>query len=559
MDLKKEALKYALQNAVQFGGKANPGAIIGKIISSDPELKSRIKEVSQAAKSAAEEVNAMGGEDQSKKLEELAPELLERKKQKRSGLKELPNAVRGKVTTRIPPEPSKYAHVGHAISFMINYLYAKKYDGRCFVRFEDTNPELSRQEYVDAILEDLEYVGIKPDGVSYVSDDIEKILGCAEKLISEGSAYVCSCSVDDMREKRRKGLACECRGRNAGDNEKDWKRMLEKGFKPGEAVLRLKGDMESKNMVMRDPALCRISHEEHYRLGKKHAVWPLYDFENAVEDGITGITHILRSIEFGAMRVELQDSLKEMLGLPKQTVVQYGRFNVTDALSQGREIRQLIERKEVEGWDDPRLVTIKALSRRGIRPETFRDLAVEFGISTTPTNIDWSVISAHNRKYLDASSRRYFFVESPKKIRIEKAPEQEIGLKFHPDDPKPERRFSTADSFLISEKDCNGLQGMRGKLVRLMDCLNFTAGERFVFDSLEIERYRSSGAKIIHWLPSEGNVEAEILMPDASFASGLAESSASGIKIGEIVQFARFGFCRLEKKEKKLRFIYCHE
>ena len=561
MELKKTALKYALQNAVQFKGSASAGAVIGKIISENPELRNKIKDVAAAAKAAVKEVNNIRPGEQTKKLQEIAPELLEKKKTEKRSLSELANAEKGKVVTRIPPEPSKYAHVGHAISFMINYLYAKKYEGKCIVRFEDTNPDLSKQEFVDAILEDIKYLGIKADKTSYVSDNLEKLYVHAEKLIAAKNAYVCFCTVENMRESRRKGTECACRNASSAENKKNWKKMLKRDYKAGEAVLRLKGDMQSKNHVMRDPVLLRISYEKHYRKGDKYCVWPLYDFENAIEDAEMGITHILRSIEFGGMRVELQDKLKTLLKLPKQTVTQYGRFNVTDALTQGREIRELINKKEVSGWDDPRLVTIKALARRGIQPETFADLAVEVGLSTTPTNIDWSVISSFNRKYLDASASRYFFVENPKEIKISKAPSRKIALKLHPSADKTEREFTVSDMFYVAEKDYNEITKMDGDLIRLMDCLNFTVSkDKFAFDSLEVEKYRESGKKIIHWLPAKGNVETEILMPSASIVKGLAEGSASDIKVGEIVQFARFGFCRLEKKSKeKLEFIYCHK
>lgn len=560
MDLKKTALKYALQNAVEFKGKANPGAVIGKIISENPELKSKIKDVAAAAKAAVEEINNTKPEEQVKKLQEIAPELLEKKKAEKRGLLELENAAMGKVVTRIPPEPSKYAHIGHALSFLINYLYARKYEGKCFVRFEDTNPEMSKQEYVDAILEDIKYLGIKPDKTVFVSDDMEKLYSYAEKLIEGKSAYMCFCNVDKMREARHKGKECECRNASSEENRKNWKKMLSGEFREGEAVLRLKGDMQSENHVMRDPVIFRISTGKHYRHGEKYKVWPLYDFENAAEDGMMGITHVMRSIEFGGMRVELQDMIKTLLKLPKQTVIQYGRFNVIDALTQGREIRELIAKKEVAGWDDPRLVTVKALRRRGIQPETFADLAIEVGLSTTPTNIDWNVISSFNRKYLDASSKRYFFIESPKRIKVENAPRKEVLLKLHPSEEKGGRKLSVSEEFLIAEKDFNELKRFRdNELVRLMDCINFTANDgKFSYDSDRVEKYRESGKKIIHWLPEKGNIEAEVLMPTATIVKGLAEGDASKIKEGEIVQFTRFGFCRLENKEK-MQFIYCHE
>ena len=557
MDLKEQSLKYALQNAVQFKGKPNPGAVIGKLLSENPELKSKIKEVSKIAREACEEVSKMSLEEQTKRLEQEAPDLLTKKKQKRDNLKELPDSIEGKFATRIPPEPSKHAHIGHAVSFLTNYLYAQKYKGKCFLRFEDTNPELSKQEYVDSILEDLDYLGIKPDSVKHVSDDMDAFYSNAEKLIQKDELYVCSCSLEDMRSNRQNCRECDCRQKKPEHNLKEWKKMLSREFEPGSRVLRLKSDMESKNAVMRDPVLFRISHQEHYRHGNKYSVWPLYDFENAVEDGTTGVTHILRSIEFGGMRVELQDRLKELLNLPKQQVFQYGRFNLENSLSQGREIRKMIEEKKVQGWDDPRLVTIKALARRGIQKETFRDLAIEFGISTTPTNVEWSVLSAHNRKYLDKSCSRYFFIKDPKLIEIMNAPSQEIKLKLHPDDDKPERLFSTDDKFFLSEKDASSLKD--GSFARLMDCLNFSAGEKFVFDSLEIDAYREKKGMIIHWLPEKENLKARVLMPDATFTEGLVEKNASKIKIGEIVQFSRFGFCKLEKKSEVMEFIYCHD
>ena len=560
MELKKTAFKYALLNAVQFDGKSSHGAVIGKLISQNPELKTRIKDVAAAAKDAVREVNEMPLSDQTEKLKKVSPELLVKKKAEKRTLAELPNAVKGKVVTRIPPEPSKYAHIGHAISFMINYLYAKKYKGKCYLRFEDTNPELSRKEYADAILEDMEYLGIKPDKITYVSDDIAKFYSYAEKMIESGCAYACFCSVESMRELRQKGSACECRTAPVSENRKTWKKMLARGFDPGEAVVRFKGDMKSKNSVLRDPVIFRINYKNHYRHGKKYGVWPLYDFANSVEDGTQGVTHILRSIEFGGMRVELQNRIKSCLDLPVQTVTQYGRFNVTDALTQGREIRELIKKGEVSGPDDPRLVTIKALIRRGIQPATFEDLAVEVGLSLTPTNLDWTVISSFNRKYLDPSASRYFFIEDPQKITVENAPSQEIALRLHPSAKKSERKFSVNSEFYIAEKDRFEVKNAKG-LVRLMDCLNFTvSGKKFRFDSLEVAKYRKQGHRIIQWLPAEGNLHAEILMPQGRTTKGLAESSASKIGVGKIVQFARFGFCRLEKKTKDcLRFVYCHE
>src|SRR3989338_10624807 len=413
------------------------------------------------------------------------------------------------------------------------------------------------------MLEDLDYLGIKPDKTVFISSEIPMLYMHAERLIKHGSAFVCFCWVEKMRELRHEGFGCSCRQKDAKQSMDEWKEMLSGKYPPGHAVLRLMGNMQSKNHVMRDPVLFRITFTEHYLHGSKYCVWPLYDFANSVEDGVMGITHIMRSSEFGTMRTELQDNIKTMLKLPKQTVIQYGRFNVKGAVAQGREIRKMMEDGTIKTWDDPQLVTIKALRRRGIQPETFWELAIEVGLSPTEANFDWRMISAFNRKELDPKCSRYFYVENPQKASVKGAPKRKVELKLHPDTPeRGSRQFSVSDTFYLSKKDLDAISKLKGaSLVRLMDCLNFKKSDSgFVFDSVEYERYRMSGSSIIHWLPADDKslLNVKVLMPDGSTSKGLAEAAAADVKIGEIVQFARFGFCRLESKnEKELSFIYC--
>jgi len=562
MDIKKKILKYTLQNAVKFNGKANPGAVIGKLLKEDEGLKSRIKQLSKGIQKAVKEVNKLSLEQQKEKLKQIAPEMLEKKKAEKRGLPELKNAVMGKVVTRIPPEPSKYNHIGHALSFLLNYLYAKKYKGKAVLRFEDTNPTASKQEYVDAMKEDvLEYLDIKPDKTVFVSDDMPRFYKLAEDLIKRNKAYVCFCKREKMQDLRHKGLSCECRNNSAEKNLEEWKNMLNRKYKEGECVLRLKIDLKSGNHVMRDPVIFRIIYAEHYRQKNKYCVWPLYDFENAVEEEFCGITHILRSSEFGNMRIELQDYIKDLFGFKKQEIIQYGRFNVAGAITQGREIRKLISEKKVIGWDDPRLVTLRALKRRGIAPEVFYELALKVGLSKTLTNIDWTVISSISRKILDANSNRYFFIHEPKEIAIKNAPEMQVKIKLHPEhDDRGTRSLKTDERFYIPKNDFRELK--QGELYRLMHAFNFKKQKnQFVFDSVELEKYKKQGKSIMHWLPRhEKLVSVEVLMPNAEIVRGVAEPSVKKIKINEVVQFERFGFCRLDSIEKdKLSFWFTHE
>jgi glutamyl-tRNA synthetase len=283
----------------------------------------------------------------------------------------------------------------------------------------------------------------------------------------------------------------------------------------------------------------------------------MYDFENSIEDSITGITHILRSNEFGNMRIELQNYIKELLGLKKQTIVQYGRFNITGAISQGREIREMIEKGEVSGWDDPQLVTLKALKRKGIVKETFWEIAKQVGLSKTPTNLDWSLINSVNRKILDDKAPRYFFIKKPVKIKIEGAEERTIELGKHPTKDLGKRVFKVGSEFIIEEEDYKQLQD--GKIYRLMDCLNFKKQKnKLIFYSLSYKEF-PKGALIMHWLPeSKDNLKTTILMDDGSEIEGIAESHLKELKEGDIVQFQRFGFCRLDSEEK-MYFIFSHK
>lgn len=558
-----EMRALALQNAHKYGGKASQGAVMGKVLAAHPELKGRSAEIGKALAAILSEVNALPAEKQLAELERVAPELLvEKKKEQKRDLPELEGAEQGKVVTRIPPEPSKYAHIGHAYSFLVNYLYAKKYAGRCILKFEDTNPEKCTQEYVDAMTEDITgYLRIDPSEVMLVSDDLPAMYGLAQGLISKRKAYVCTCVRERMQELRHRGEGCEHRRAQADENLALWKDMLAGKFAAGDAVLRLAGDMAADNQVMRDPVLFRISMARHFRHGTTYRVWPLYDFENAVGDALHGVTHIMRSSEFGTMRNELQNRLKDLLGFPKQVIVHYGRVNITGSLTKGREIREKIASGEMRGWDDPRLVTLKALKRRGIQPEAIHEFVLQAGMSPAETNIDFSVIAALNRKLLDARATRFFFIAHPERVRIEGAPRVEVRLRKHPDFPeRGYRAHTTGEEFLLEKADLDSLR--EGELYRLMDCLNFTKeGRHLVFHSLEHEKYRESGKRIIHWLPAnERLLDVEVMMPDATTLHGKGEPGMAEARVDEVVQAERFGFMRLDAKSAtRLSFWYSHK
>ena len=558
--LKNIIRKYALQNALKYKGKANLGAVIGKVFAENPALKEKAKEINKEVTSVIKEINKLSLEQQEKKLQEIAPELLESKKEaKEKNIFEFLGIREGqKVVTAFPPEPSKYPHIGHAKAIFVNYELAKRYNGTFYLRFEDTNPELVEEDFYESNLKDYEWLDIKPDKIDYASDFMEEFYKYAEKIINDNHAYVCSCIQEVIKENRKNGIECQCRYNLPEKNLEKWQEMFK--TKAGKYVLRLKGHMQSPNTTLRDPVIFRIVDSPHPRKKKKYRVWPNYDFESAIMDGIEGITYRLRSKEF-ELRNELQRLIQTIVGFRETKIYEFARFNLQGVESSGRIIRDLIKKRKLIGWDDPSLTTLVALRRRGFLPESIKEFVLSTGLTKTEAVLTWDDLIVHNRRLLDAKCNRYFFIENPKEISIEKAPEQTCELKLHPEfKERGSRKFKTKDKFYVTERDFKGFKD--GKLYRLMDCLNFKkVKNKFVFDSLDYKKYKQKGDKIIHWLPIQKDLlKVEILMPNKEVNKGLAEPMVRNLKVDDVVQFTRFGFCRLDRKEKnKLIFWYTHD
>ena len=557
MSLETTIRKYALQNAVKYGGKANIVAVIGKVLSESPELKKDMGKLSKEIKKIVEQVNSLSPEKQEKELEKHAGLIKEKPKEQKDifsvfGIKE-----GEKVVTAFPPEPSKYPHIGHAKSILLNYELAKRNNGKFILRFEDTNPKLAEKEFYKIHLENYEWLGIKPDLVEYASDYVPKFYELAREMIKKGYAYVCTCIQEEIKKNRFEGKECNCRILMEDEHEK----RLEEMFKAaeGKMVLRLKGYMQHENTTMRDPTLLRAIDHEHARQGKKYRIWPTYDFENAVLDGLEGVTYRLRTKEF-ELRNELQNYMQNILGFNQTKIYEFARFNMEGVESSGRIIRELIKKKKLIGWDDPSLTTLVALKRRGFAAEAIRNFVLSTGITKTEATLTWDDLIVHNKRILDAKAGRYFFIHDAKEIKIENAPEQNVKLKLHPDAKERERSFNVKDEFFIEKKDFAELK--ENKLHRLMDCLNFKKkGNKIVFDSLEHEHFKKNPGLIIHWLPnSKDLINAEILMPDKKVIKGAAEPLTKKLNENDVVQFVRYGFCRLDKKGKdKLRFWFTHD
>lgn len=535
---KKELRRYVLDNAVLYKGKANLKAVVGHLIGKFPELKKDMIKFMKELRKTIDDVNSLNFEEQKKELEKLG---MVEKIKKETKLFDFFGIKKGeKVITAFPPEPSKYLHIGHAKSVLLNYLLAKEYKGKFYLRFEDTNPELVDNEFYDIILEDIKWLGIKPDKVQYASDHMDLFYELGEKLVKEGKAYVCFCDSEKIKENRRKKVVCGCRENN------NWKEFLK--AKGKSCVVRLNGDMKHKNAVMRDPTFFRIISKNHPRVGNKYRVWPTYEFQNSVMDGYFKISHRLRGKEFEAMS-ELQKYLQKLLGFNLTKTYEFARFNMKGILSSGRVIREKIKEKELIGWDDPRLTTLVALRRRGFLAEAIKDFVVSTGISKSESTMTWDDLIVKNRRIIDDVANRYFFISEPKKIKIKGFSGMDVSVPLHPD-REGVRKLKVKDEFYVKDKL------VKGKNYRFMHLFNFKDG-KFVSEGLD----KSLGAKLIHWLPvSKDLVKAKVLMDDGKFISGVCGPDVGKLKVGDLVQFLRFGFCRLdEKKNEKLVFIFTHK
>jgi len=531
-------LKYALQNAVKYKGKANPGAVIGKVLQENPNLKGKIKELSKKINEVVNKVNQLSISEQETQMQAFT--FKKQIKKERDLFSIIKVKEKEKVRTAFPPGPEKYPHLGHAKTLILNYELAKRHEGEFYLRFEDTNPELVKKEYYEVMQDNFNWLGVKWDKLQYASDSMELFYTYAKQLLNKGKIYVCNCKKESISDNRLKGIKCECRNK---------KILWNLFFKNKKGILRLRGNMKHKNTTMRDPTLFRFVNKKHARQGLKYKLWPTYDFQNAVMDGNFKITHRLRSKEF-ELRAELQKYIQKLLNLQKTKTYEFGRLNLEGVESSGRIIREKIKNKELLGWDDPRLTTIVALRKRGFLPQAIYEFVLSTGISKAESTLTWDDLISKNKKILDPIANRYFFIENPKKIKIKNSPGISSHAPMHPEHPeKGTRVIKTTDEFYIQdnlEKDQN---------YRFMHLFNFRNLE-FVSERLDPRL----SAKMIHWLPvAKDLVNIEVIMPDTSIKNGLGEPLLKDVKINEVVQFERFAFCRLDKKEKnKLRFYFTH-
>jgi glutamyl-tRNA synthetase len=576
-ELREAIRKIALANAIEHNGKAQSKPVLGKLLGEKPELRMEVAKIASLVDAIVKEVNHLPLDKQTDTVKKLWPSLLEKEKAKveeKKRLPPLPNVEKyRRVVTRFAPNPDAVLHIGSARAIILSHEYAKMYNGTFVLRFEDTDPRLKKStlQFYDLIREDLLWLGCKWD-IEYIqSDRIETYYEYAEKLLLEGHAYVCTCPREEFRKIVSKRKPCPCRALKPEENISRWKAMLNGGFGEGEAVVRIKTDLKHPNPAIRDWPAFRIIDPKKYphpRVGRRYCVWPLFAFANGVDDHLNGVTHVIRGKEH-LTNQKRQEYLYGYLGWTYPEAIHYGRLKIVGTTLSKSKIVRGVQDGTYTGWDDPRLATFRALSRRGIQAEAIRQLILDIGPKPADITVSWENLYAYNRKIIDPKADRLFFIQDPVELKVKRVPASvTANIPFHPDYPERGHRIlevkpeNGTARLLVSSKDY--MLFRKGSLVRLMELFNVqveTAAEKEVvahFQSEDYEEARRLKAPLIHWLPGGTGIECEVIMPDSSVVAGLVEEVSHGLSVGQIVQFERFGFVRIDKVEDKVTVVYTH-
>ncbi|KYH36856.1 MAG: glutamyl-tRNA synthetase [Candidatus Bathyarchaeota archaeon B24] len=576
--VKPIAWKYALLNAYRHGGKAKPGPVLGKVLAERPELKKRVKDVLKLVERVVEEVNRLTVEEQRRIIEERFPELLARREREAEAktLPPLPNVDKYKtVVTRYAPNPDFVLHFGQARAIYLSHDYARMYKGRFILRFEDTDPKNKKPvlEYYDAIREDIRWLGCRWDEEHIQSLRMPIYYEYARKLIELGAGYVCTCEAKTFKQLVLKGEPCPCRGLTVEENLERWDRMLEGLYGEGEAVLRVKTDLNHPNPSVREWVAFRVidtSRNPHPLVGDKYTVWPTYHFANGLDDHLMGITHIIRGKEF-LSALDRHLYLYKHFGWRYPEAIHYGRWMLPKGGTMSKsKILKAIKAGLFKGVDDPRLPTLAALRRRGIQPEAIHRMIIDVGVKQAEVSLSWENLYAYNRQVVEPRARRLFFVHDPVKLLVHKTPKSyEAKVRFHPS--RPDMGYRTIHvkaedglSRLLICKDDVKLLESRG-MVRLMELFNvrlLKVSEDLVEVEFLSEGYgeaRRLRLPLIHWLPEDRCLKARVVMPDASEVEGFVEDNVAQVEVGEVIQFERFGFVRLDSVDDEYVFYYAHK
>lgn len=523
---------------------------------------------------------------------------------------DLEEGVYSRVQTRFPPEPNGYLHIGHAKAICINFGVKNKYHGICNLRLDDTNPTKEDTEYVEAIEEDIKWLGFDWDNVYHASDYFDFIYECAIKLIKKGKAFVCDLTPDEQREYRgtltQPGKNSPYRDRSIEENLDLFERMTKGEFEAGSKVLRAKIDMASPNLNMRDPIIYRIMYAHHHRTGDKWCVYPMYDFAHPLSDACENVTHSLCSLEFENHRPLYDWVVNECIEGEKPRQIEFARMNLNYTLTSKRKCLKLVQDGIVDGWDDPRMATISGMRRRGYPADAIRDFCEKIGVSKAYSVIDFALLESCVRDSLNKNSKRAMAVVDPVKLVIDNYPEdktEELNVEYHPDHPEYGSRSVPFGRELWIEREDFMIEPVKkyrrlypGNEVRLykayfVTCTGYDLDDEgnvtcvhCTYDPETFGGDAPDGRKVkgtIHWVYAKDNVKAQVNLYDrlfdvenpsdeegvSSFEDNLnpdslitktayCEKSLKGTQPGDKYQFMRIGYFCTDTLSKADNIIF---
>ena len=539
--------KYTLINAIEHDGAAQAKSVLGKLLSENPEMRSRVQQLTGEIEAAVREINRLSLAQQRTELDKLGG-YVPVKRVERKGLPDL-ELGREKFVVRFAPNPDGALHVGNSRPAILSDEYAKKYHGKLILRFDDTDPKLKTPEkrFYKWIRDDLKWLKIKVHQEVTASKRLNIYYAHAEKLIKINAAYVCTCG-DNWKKLKNNSKACPCRHGDVNTNMRKWRKMLSHSYKEGQAVLRIKTDLEAKNPAVREWPAFRIVDKPKHPFSKKH-VWPLYNFASAIDDHLLNVTHIMRGQEHSTNEVK-QRYLYQHLGWTYPVVVTLGRLSMSDMVLSKTQIREGIARRKFSGWDDPKLATLQSLRRRGFQPDALRQIIIDIGPKPSDITVSFENLAAYNRKLVDKSADRFFFIPNPKRIMVKGFKIKRASIPLHPEEKHGFRTFSLSNTFFIDEKDFEAYKGLE---VRLKDLCNIKLGNISEFTGTELKAVPK-----IQWVPAK-HLSVRVITQTGEI-KGYAENNLSKVKPGSVVQFERFGFVRIEKTGKSnIMAVFGHE
>lgn len=566
--------KYALQNALEYDGQGQVGSVMGRVMGENPDLRSQAKMLSGAIAKAVAEANALAASDGLDHIREILarenPEALEKRvKERREGLPPLPNSVDGKVVLRFAPNPNGPLSFGHARGVVINSELARMHDGEVILRFDDTDTKVKVADPAAYALieEDFTWLtGRAADRVLRASERMPVYLEYAERTLAEGHGYVCECSGEAFKEHRVGMTDCPCRNRPTAANLELWTQMNDGTLSPGDAVVRIRTDMTLPNPALRDWPALRIQDGEHPLVGTQYRVWPLLDFQSAVEDHLQGVTHIVRGKDL-MDSTRKQTLLYEKFGWDYPETLYWGRVKVHEfgGFSTSRMKADIADGK-FTGWDDPRLPTLRALRRRGYDAGAIRKFWIDLGLTQKDIAVPMATLNSINAKTVDADAPRISFVREPVRIALDCASIEmpdAIHPPIHPEHPDKGQRNWPLEStcgleVLIAPRDhADGLEKGRIRLKEFAD-ISLQSGQGGRVESLD----REKGTAIIHWLPASLAQDAVMLLEDEGELREVAGCiEANDHAVGTILQVERMGFARIDGVDEmgRQRLVHLHD